>query len=165
MCTDSPKRRTWHHCFSLIAKFLSQAYALHPLLAVWPLCQSAHGNIERIIGWWSCWWWRKNLIRVCCRAMEASWRHLRFSPRGNFRKASLYISATTGTPYHVIYLLEKVLCYCSLRAPTKWLLLAWKGPFTVLERINYVIGFGTKTTLFHINLLKTYEERPPLTPP
>uniref|UniRef100_A0A131XKF8 RNA-directed DNA polymerase n=1 Tax=Hyalomma excavatum TaxID=257692 RepID=A0A131XKF8_9ACAR len=46
------------------------------------------------------------------------------------------------------------------------LILTWKGPFTVLEKrseIDYVVDLGTRTSLFHINLLKKYEERPPST--
>ncbi|CAN8022837.1 unnamed protein product, partial [Ixodes persulcatus] len=43
------------------------------------------------------------------------------------------------------------------------LILTWEGPFAVLERQNddgYVIDLGTRTSLFHINMLKKYEERP-----
>lgn len=46
---------------------------------------------------------------------------------------------------------------------TNKLILTWKGPFTVLEKrseIDYVVDLGTRTSLFHINLLKKYEERP-----
>ncbi|XP_049514006.1 uncharacterized protein LOC125941102 [Dermacentor silvarum] len=42
------------------------------------------------------------------------------------------------------------------------LILTWKGPFTVLEKrneVDYVIDLGTRTSLFHINMLKEYEER------
>lgn len=42
------------------------------------------------------------------------------------------------------------------------LILTWKGPFTILERrndVDYVVDLGTRTSLFHINLLKKYEER------
>ncbi|KAM7300391.1 uncharacterized protein ISCGN_020955 [Ixodes scapularis] len=43
------------------------------------------------------------------------------------------------------------------------LILTWKGPFAVLERrndVDYVIDLGTRTSLFHINMLKKYEKRP-----
>ncbi|XP_072140178.1 uncharacterized protein [Dermacentor andersoni] len=43
------------------------------------------------------------------------------------------------------------------------LILTWKGPFTVVEKrseIDYVVDLGNRTSLFHINLLKKYEERP-----
>lgn len=59
---------------------------------------------------------------------------------------------------------EKVLLL--LPSDTNKLILTWKGPFTVLEKrsdVDYVIDLGTRTSLFHINLLKKYEERPPLT--
>lgn len=42
------------------------------------------------------------------------------------------------------------------------LILTWKGPFTVLEKrneVDYVLDLGTRTSLFHINMLKKYEER------
>lgn len=48
------------------------------------------------------------------------------------------------------------------------LILTWKGPFTVLERkndVDYVIDLGTRTSLFHVNLLKKYQERPSVPQP
>ncbi|XP_040071417.1 uncharacterized protein LOC120843961 [Ixodes scapularis] len=42
------------------------------------------------------------------------------------------------------------------------LVLQWKGPFRVVEKrndVDYVIDLGQKTTVFHINMLKRYEER------
>ncbi|XP_049267363.1 uncharacterized protein LOC125756539 [Rhipicephalus sanguineus] len=54
-----------------------------------------------------------------------------------------------------------------LPSETNKLILTWKGPFTVLERrndVDYVIDLGSRSTLFHINLLKKYEERPPAPP-
>lgn len=44
------------------------------------------------------------------------------------------------------------------------LLMQWKGPFQVIERINdvdYVIEVSGKNNIFHINMLKKYEEREP----
>ncbi|XP_040070203.1 uncharacterized protein LOC115319763 [Ixodes scapularis] len=49
-----------------------------------------------------------------------------------------------------------------LPSDTNKLILTWKGPFTGLERrndVDYVIDLGTRTSLFHINMLKKYEER------
>ncbi|XP_075539731.1 uncharacterized protein LOC142574564 [Dermacentor variabilis] len=43
------------------------------------------------------------------------------------------------------------------------LILMWKGPFNVVERqspLDYVVDLGSRTTVFHINMLKKYEERP-----
>ncbi|XP_050046366.1 uncharacterized protein [Dermacentor andersoni] len=43
------------------------------------------------------------------------------------------------------------------------LILMWKGPFNVVERkspLDYVVDLGSRTTVFHINTLKKYEERP-----
>ena len=43
------------------------------------------------------------------------------------------------------------------------LLMQWKGPFTVKEKIgptDYRIQVGNKTKIFHINMLKRYIERP-----
>lgn len=42
------------------------------------------------------------------------------------------------------------------------LILTWKGPFTVVEKRNeydYLVDLGGRMSLFHINLLKKYEER------
>ncbi|XP_040075237.1 uncharacterized protein LOC120847507 [Ixodes scapularis] len=41
------------------------------------------------------------------------------------------------------------------------LILQWKGPFPVLKRrnnVDYLIDLGRKSTVFHINMLKKYEE-------
>ena len=43
------------------------------------------------------------------------------------------------------------------------LLMQWKGPFTLKEKIvptDYRIQVGNKTKIFHINMLKRYIERP-----
>ncbi|XP_077560624.1 uncharacterized protein LOC144175419 [Haemaphysalis longicornis] len=40
----------------------------------------------------------------------------------------------------------------------------WKGPFTVVRKrddLDYEVDLGKKTTLFHVNMLKKYEERKP----
>ncbi|XP_077550628.1 uncharacterized protein LOC144163779 [Haemaphysalis longicornis] len=47
------------------------------------------------------------------------------------------------------------------------LLMQWKGPFKVVEAkndIDYMIDVGGKTKVFHVNMLKLYEERQPLPP-
>lgn len=52
-----------------------------------------------------------------------------------------------------------------LPANTNKLVLSWKGPFPVIERCskrNYLVNLGDKVTLFHINMLKNYEEHKPL---
>ena len=51
-----------------------------------------------------------------------------------------------------------------LLLPTKAnkLLLQWRGPYTVLEKVspvNYVIQMGSKKKTFHVNMLKLYQER------
>lgn len=42
------------------------------------------------------------------------------------------------------------------------LILTWKGPFTIVAKhseYDYLIDLGARRSLFHINLLKKYEER------
>ena len=42
------------------------------------------------------------------------------------------------------------------------LLMQWKGPFTVISKqgaCDYIIQMGSKTKVFHINMLKQYLER------
>ena len=49
-----------------------------------------------------------------------------------------------------------------LKDTTNKLLVAWKGPFTVIEqhnRVNYVINFDGFHKQFHANLLKKYRCR------
>ncbi|XP_077531154.1 uncharacterized protein LOC144143244 [Haemaphysalis longicornis] len=48
------------------------------------------------------------------------------------------------------------------------LLMQWKGPFEVTEKkndVDYEISLGGKRKVFHINMLKLYEERQPSPPP
>lgn len=48
-----------------------------------------------------------------------------------------------------------------LPSETNKLILTWKGPFTVVEKRNdydYLIDLGSRVSLFHMNLLKKYEE-------
>lgn len=52
-----------------------------------------------------------------------------------------------------------------LPADKNKLVLSWKGPFLVIEKrseLDYLVSVGNKVTLFHINMLKKYEERKPL---
>lgn len=52
-----------------------------------------------------------------------------------------------------------------LPSSTNKLIMQWKGPFAVLRQYNdadYEIDAGGKTKLFHINMLKKYEERQPI---
>nr|XP_037287184.1 uncharacterized protein LOC119180146 [Rhipicephalus microplus] len=52
-----------------------------------------------------------------------------------------------------------------LPADANKLVLSWKGPFPVIEKrseLDYLVNLGHKVTLFHINMLKKYEERKPL---
>ncbi|XP_037528627.1 uncharacterized protein LOC119405871 [Rhipicephalus sanguineus] len=45
------------------------------------------------------------------------------------------------------------------------LLMQWKGPFEVVERkneVDYVLAINGKRKIFHINMLRKYEEREPL---
>ena len=51
--------------------------------------------------------------------------------------------------------------YCPT-LPTNNLLVAWKGPFTVIERrnrVSYVINYYGFLKQFHANLLKKYNRR------
>ncbi|XP_075733060.1 uncharacterized protein LOC142775507 [Rhipicephalus microplus] len=52
-----------------------------------------------------------------------------------------------------------------LPADANKLVLSWKGPFPVIEKrseLDYLVNLCHKVTLFHINMLKKYEERKPL---
>lgn len=52
-----------------------------------------------------------------------------------------------------------------LPADAKKLVLSRKGPFPAIEKrseMDYLVNLGHKVTLSHINMLKKYEERKPL---
>ncbi|XP_037526097.1 uncharacterized protein LOC119403222 [Rhipicephalus sanguineus] len=55
-----------------------------------------------------------------------------------------------------------------LPADSNKLILTWKGPFKVVQKkspLDYAIDLGHRTTVFHINMLKKYEERTTNDPP
>lgn len=61
---------------------------------------------------------------------------------------------------------DKVLAL--LPADKNKLILSWKGSFPVVERRNeldYAVNLGNKITVFHINMLKKYEECDNADPP
>ncbi|XP_040077970.2 uncharacterized protein LOC120849798 [Ixodes scapularis] len=93
--------------------------------------------------------WKR--LEDTCKVAHEELRKAQKTQKGYYDKKSRVRELQEGDPVLILLPTDK-----------NKLILQWKGPFRVVERRNeldYVIDLGGKTTLFHVNMLKKYEER------